>query len=478
MNMMNRFYIILLLSFVTGPLSAQEWLSADDREAPMEERLMNKDYKVEINTDGYWKPLEVFGALTSASDFINANYIDTEGKSRSVMGFSMFTHDFETNVRVRVKRIGKPFTKVDVRPHAYGIKPKKVDSNTVEFTLTSPKQKVSVEFDNDRQSNFFLFPDLPTSRPDGYEVIYYGPGNHYIGELRLNSNQALYLDKGAIIFADIRSENAENIMISGYGIICGSRQEHDLKKRKRLFEFVNCKNVILKDVIVRDSPSWTTYFSECDGVHIDNVKHITWMINSDGFDFCNTRNVLMENCFIRNYDDNVSLKAFKGGSDTYNITVRDCVMWADCAHNFLVGPETPGRKIHNIRFQNSIILESREDRDPWRGAMAVMISDDGTYEDIYMEDIRIEDIRGGALMSFDYGIYNTFGLSAKNIVVRNISYSGPRTPKSIVKGRDENHIIENIIFENVVINGEKLREDNFNKYFISNEFIKGLTITH
>ena len=81
-------------------------------------------------------------------------------------------------------------------------------------------------------------------------------------------------------------------------------------------------------------------------------------------------------------------------------------------------------------------------------------------------------------MSFDYGIYNTFGLAAKNIVVKNISYSGPRTPKSIVKGRDENHIIENIIFENVVINGEKLREDNFNKYFISNEFIKGLTITH
>ena len=61
-------------------------------------------------------------------------------------------------------------------------------------------------------------------------------------------------------------------------------------------------------------------------------------------------------------------------------------------------------------------------------------------------------------------------------MVKNISYSGPRTPKSIVKGRDENHIIENIIFENVVINGEKLREDNFNKYFISNEFVKGLSL--
>lgn len=474
--MKNRLILISVLLLWAGSISAQKWLSADDREAPMEERLVNKDYEVEINTDGYWRPLEVFGALTSASDFINANYIDTEGKSRFVMGFSMFTHDFETNVKVRVKRIGKPYTKVDVRPHAYGIKPKKVDSNTVEFTLTSPKQKVSVEFDDDRQSNFFLFPDLPTSRPDGYEVIYYGPGNHYKGELRLNSNQALYLDKGAIIFADIRAENAENIMISGYGIICGSRQEHDLKKRKRLFEFVNCKNIILKDVVVRDSPSWTTYFSECDGVHIDNVKHITWMINSDGFDFCNTRNVVMENCFLRNYDDNVSLKAFRNGSDTYNITVKDCVMWADCAHNFLVGPETPGRRIYNAKFLDSIILESREDRDPWRGAMAVMISDEGTFEDIYIENIKVEDIRGGALMSFDYGVYNTRGLAAKNIFVKNIIYNGPRVPKSIIKGRDEDHLIDQISIENVVINGVKVDKDNFDRYFIINEYINGLVI--
>lgn len=474
--MKNRLILILVLSLWTGSISAQKWVSADTQGAPMEERLVNKDYEVEINTDGYWRPLEVFGALTSASDFINANYIDTEGKSRFVMGFSMFTHDFETNVKVRVKRIGKPYTKVDVRPHAYGIKPKKIDSNTVEFTLTSPSQKVSVEFDDDRQSNFFLFPDLPTSRPEGYEVIYYGPGNHYLGELTLSSNQALYLDKGAIIFADIRAKDAENISISGYGIICGSRQTHALNKRKRLFEFVNCRNVILKDVVVRDSPSWTTYFSECDGVHVDNVKHMTWMINSDGFDFCNTRNVVMENCFLRNYDDNVSLKAFAKGSDTYNITVKDCVMWADCAHNFLVGPETPGRKIYNVKFLDSIILESREDRDPWRGAMAVMISDEGTFEDVYIENIKVEDIRGGALMSFDYGVYNTRGLAAKNIHVKNITYNGPRVPKSIIKGRDENHQIDNISIENVVINGVKVNKDNFDRYFIINDYINGLVI--
>lgn len=108
--------------------------------------------------------------------------------------------------------------------------------------------------------------------------------------------------------------------------------------------------------------------------------------------------------------------------------------------------------------------------------MAVMISDEGTFEDIYIENIKVEDIRGGALMSFDYGVYNTRGLAAKNIHVKNITYNGPRVPKSIIKGRDENHLIDQISIENVVINGVKVDKDNFNRYFITNDYITGLIV--
>ena len=90
------------------------------------------------------------------------------------MGFAMFTDDFSKPVKVRVTRLGEPFEKVEIRPLSYDIKPRRVDSNTVEFKLRSPKQKVSVEFDGDRLSNIFIIPDLPDERPVQGDVIYFG----------------------------------------------------------------------------------------------------------------------------------------------------------------------------------------------------------------------------------------------------------------------------------------------------------------
>ena len=49
-------------------------------------------------------------------------------------------------------------------------------------------------------------------------------------------------------------------------------------------------------------------------------------------------------------------------------------------------------------------------------------------------------------------------------------------PKSIIKGRDENHQIDNISIENVVINGVKVNKDNFHRYFITNDYITGLIV--
>ena len=45
-------------------------------------------------------------------------------------------------------------------------------------------------------------------------------------------------------------------------------------------------------------------------MHIDNIKEIGWIMNSDGMDFICCRDVLVENTFQRNYDDNVTIKAF------------------------------------------------------------------------------------------------------------------------------------------------------------------------
>ena len=63
--------------------------------------------------------------------------------------------------------------------------------------------------------------------------------------------------------------------------------------------------------------------------------------------------------------------------------------------------------------------------------------------------------------------YNTGpGRGVRDIVFRNISYSGKYTNSSLIEGYDKERIVDNILFENIVLNGKRvtsLDELNINK---------------
>ena len=65
------------------------------------------------------------------------------------------------------------------------------------------------------------------------------------------------------------------------------------------------------------------------------------------------------------------------------------------------------------------------------------------------------------------------GNSIEEITFRNITYDGVGENPSLIKGIDENHSVRNITFENVVINGKRMKDVN---EFITNEFIKDIKV--
>jgi hypothetical protein len=97
------------------------------------------------------------------------------------------------------------------------------------------------------------------------------------------------------------------------------------------------------------------------------------------------------------------------------------------------------------------------------------------FENILFQDITVEDIRGGKVLSFDFGKYNSRGLAARNITVRNIRYNGTQAPMSVIRGFDEERYIENVQLRNVRFNGKLINKKNFTEYFQTNEFVKGLS---
>lgn len=199
-------------------------ITAETADTMPRHRLHNDLYRVRISTDNGRRRIKVHGALVSDITRRDRNNIDTTGAARTLMGFAMFTDDFSTPVRVRVRRRGRPFDSVEVRPAAYAIPTRRISRRTVEFTLERPTQKVSVEFDGDRARNLFVLPDLPDTaapRASSPDTLYFGKGEHHAGLITLRSGQTLYIDEGAIVYGTVRSYDTRDITIAGRAYCAG-----------------------------------------------------------------------------------------------------------------------------------------------------------------------------------------------------------------------------------------------------------------
>ena len=449
----------------------------------------NEDFLVEILKNGKWKEIPVHNA--KVSDYVGN---PEAGYQQYNMGFAMFTDDFKEPVKVRVtKKDG--FNSVCARPTSYGIEMQRCSNKKVEFTITDPGKKISVEFDGDRMQNLFILPDLPDADiPVGDNVIYYGPGIHDAGEIKLEwwNNATIYIDSEAIVYGRIVANRCDSLTIRGRGILCSSKENHGEGRRPQI-ETYACNHLTIEGIMLRDTPNWTIKVVGSDHVHVNNIKEIGWIMNSDGMDFLCCRHVLVENTFQRNYDDNVTIKAFnaspeyirnnsetdgsyKDGTigmvegldkfDVYDIEVRNCVFWADKAHNMLVGPESRGIPFSNIRFTGNIVLENRQNDEVYPGTMAVMIADNGTFSDITFSDIEVEEINGGKVLciqftnAWAYG--NKYGQWAKNITIEKIRYKGHRSTASKIYGLNSTQKIDGVKISDFTVNGEKILHPNTN----------------
>ena len=70
----------------------------------------------------------------------------------------------------------------------------------------------------------------------------------------------------------------------------------------------NVENVSIEGITVLDAPAWVVAMFGSSHVRVDNVKEICRRENSDGVDVCNSREVLVENSFLRNNDDEICVK--------------------------------------------------------------------------------------------------------------------------------------------------------------------------
>ena len=427
----------------------------------------NDSYTVRVRTlGGEWKDLYEYKV-----------HVDMD----KVQEASMVQFDMGSPVEVMVKKNNGTIREVDIRPLNNKVEYTQM-RNAIFFTLERP-QYLSVEFNGDRLHNLHLFAnplETETYTEARKGVMYFGPGIHKPDDLpnnqiRIPSNTTVYLAPGAVIKAKLLVDKAENVRIIGRGIL-----DHPI----RGIEVTDSKNVLIEGVTVVNPDHYTVFGGGTTGLTVKNLKAFSCKGWSDGIDLMCCRNVVVDNVFLRNSDDCIAIYNHRwnwwGGSS--DITVQNSVLWADIAHPINLGghgdPDSlTGVVLENVTVRNIDILEHDEDDPLYQGSMNIDCGDKNIVRNVLFEDIRVESIQEGRLFCLKV-LYNPKynkapGNSIEEITFRNITYDGVGENPSLIKGIDENHSVRNITFENVVINGKRMKDVN---EFITNEFIKDIKV--
>ena len=322
--------------------------------------------------------------------------------------------------------------------------------------------------------------DLCSAEGGGQVLL---PANHTFlaGPIQLKSNVNLHIETNATLLANpdesiyhlsafganegegmmwLYANDAENISITGVGTISGNgvafmgaelEDSYELKPvttfdpRPHVLTLTGVRNLIVRDVTIRDGAYWTLHLVGCDGAVIDGINLLNNLKirNGDGIDLDHSKNVRIANCHITSGDDCICLKnrreTEKYGS-CHDIVVTNCVMTSrSCA--IKIGSENMD-SIYNVLFDNCIIKTSN------RG-LGIQNRDEGTVTDVVFSNILLDcrlwsDVWWGKAEP----IYVTSYPRANG----NHKDANWRFPKGQVEGRCGQ--VERIFFHNIIATSE------------------------
>ena len=355
---------------------------------------------------------------------------------------------------------------------------------------------------NGRIKPLLLFADNPEKkRPVGESVRYFGPGVHNVGLLNVTDGQIVYIDEGAVVNGAINA-TGKNITICGRGVLSGAVYPRLEGPCEALFLADRCTDLTVRDVTLTAPWWWSVYLVNCENVILDNIKILNSnMINDDGIDIANSRNVVVRNSFIRCQDDVIAVKGMdQNGLPCENILIEDSMLWNDWANIIRIGYECEAPYMKNIVMRNCDIVHFafryKEPERFWANTIFFLQpSNDMLISDLLFEDIRVHadgpivflkassdicvgpGILGLAPQNYSH-VYAIADLSKykysaagalKDVVFRNISVEGDAASfhgDIYMKGRSETENIDAIRFENVTFFGKPVKESDALRLYV------------
>lgn len=305
------------------------------------------------------------------------------------------------------------------------------------------------------------------------------PGIYVTGTIELKSHVELHLKRGAVLlgsteiddypenatcFEDavghrrgralIYAYRAEQTAITGEGVIDGrgaafgeDNPAHLI--RPFLIRMVECKNVKVEGVELKQSAAWCLHIQDSEKIQINGLKiNSRCNGNNDGIDIDGCREVEIADCSIDSGDDALCLKT-TSSSVCEKIKIHDCRITSRWA-GFKIGTESVG-DFRQIEVWNCCFY------DVQGCAIKVVPVDGGCVEDLNLHDITLIDCTGPLFFSTGERLKSYFGKSRqaagsiKHVTIRRICGNAVSADGGIYQGKPWGNAKGCIVFSGLEI---------------------------
>jgi polygalacturonase len=180
-------------------------------------------------------------------------------------------------------------------------------------------------------------------------------GSTNVADYTTDTHKMMYKNEPLMNRCLIFARDAVSIAIEGLGEINGHGSPKNFPtERPLLIRLLNCKNVHLKDISLKDPASWTSAWLYCSDIFVDNIRISSLAnFNGDGLDFDGCQNVLVSNCSFDTSDDAICLQTSKPDKPCRNVVINNCIFhskWAGIRIGLLSRGDIESVTVNNCVF--------------------------------------------------------------------------------------------------------------------------------
>jgi len=214
-----------------------------------------------------------------------------------------------------------------------------------------------------------------------------------------------------------------------------------------------CKNVLIENVTIKNSPFWMVHPVFCSNVAIRGITVNSFGYNNDGINPDSCNHVLIENCILNTGDDAIAIKSglnrdgYTVGIPSEYIVVRNNTYLTGKGSAATVGSDMSG-DVRYIYFMDS----KSEDTCNHLQSISIKTNGDrsGTIENIYisgLESVSVEDYAVYMTMEYEEGDTEATTPSIHDIYIKDCKLTGGDKGTIGIIGYDRSPIC-NIHFDN------------------------------